>query len=272
MAKKSPVDRLALSLKEKQFITPNFIRIILTGEGLEAFEETSVGDNNKIFIPPTGVNEIHFPDFDYEKHQWIYPPKEIAPSIRTYTHRGLDLEKKELTIDFVNHGDGGPASAWALNAKIGDLLGVAMRTSGSELYPKASFYLLAGDATAIPVLSAILETLPETAKGIAIIEVPTKEDEQNLFTKASIEIQWLHNAHPENGSILATKVRQVSIPENDTKFGYVAAEFSSVKEIRNYLRKEKSWTKEELYAYSYWKSGVAEDKSVSDRQEEKNSI
>lgn len=266
-------NRLALTLKEKIFVTPHYIRIILTGDQLDVFKHTTVGDNNKIFIPPTGVNEIHFPDFDFENRKWLMPAPEVAPAIRTYTHRAIDLDKKELTIDFVHHGDGGPASSWAIHAKTGDTLGVTMRTEPTVLFPEADWYLLAGDATAIPVLSAILEKLPDTATGTAIIEVHGPEDEQELYTASQVTIQWLHNPHPESGSTLSEAVKAIPLPEaSTTVFGYVAAEFASVKAIRNYLRKEKAWTKEELYAYSYWKAGVAEDKSTSDRQQEKESI
>ncbi len=113
-----------------------------------------------------------------------------------------------------------------------------------------------------------MEDLSESAKGICIIEVHGKEDEQILTTKADIKFIWLHNEHPQQGSRLAETVKQQILPEV-SRSGYVAAEFSSVKEIRNYLRKEKQWKQEELYAYSYWKAGVAEDKSVTDRQKEK---
>ncbi len=44
--------------------------------------------------------------------------------MRTYTHSGIDLEKKELILDFANHGEGGPASAWALQAEPGFQIGV----------------------------------------------------------------------------------------------------------------------------------------------------
>jgi len=258
-------------LKEKHYLTPHYIRVVLGGD-VAVFKNTTIGDNNKIFIPPKGVAQVHLPEFDVQNNSWIHPPKEVAPFIRTYTHRGIDLEKGELIIDFVNHGETGPASAWALHSQIGDELGVAMKTEPKELYPKdAEWFLLAGDATAIPVLSAILETLPGSAKGTCIIEVPSKEDEQILDTKAKIDFIWLYNQHPENGSELAQRVRKVRIP-NANKFGYVACEFSSVKEIRTYLRKELGWSPAELYAYSFWKSGVAEDKSVTDRQKEKKSI
>ncbi len=257
----------ALKVTRKEFITPHYIRIYLTGDDISAFENTTIGVNNKIFIPPKGLNEIHFPEFDYEKMQWKTQPEDIKPVIRTYTHRGIDLKKKEIWIDFVVHGDKSPASAWAIHAKKGDILGILMKDSKTDLYRKTDNYLLVGDATAIPVLSAILEDLPATAKGTCIIEVHDKTDEQLLRTKADIHFIWLHNRHPENGSRLAEIVKQQSLPEK-SRTGYVAAEFSSVKQIRHYLRKEKLWKQEELYAYSYWKAGVAEDKSAIDRHKE----
>lgn len=272
MAKSNnPVEQKVFSLKHKEYITPNYIRITLSGDA-SCFENTTIGDNNKIFIPPAGVSEVHFPEYDKDQNQWIYPEKEVAPFVRTYTHRAISVAENELVIEFVNHGENGPASAWASNAKVGDKLGVGMRTEAKELYPQnLNWYLLVGDATAIPVLAAILETLPKSAKGTCIIEVPTKEDEQILKTNADIDFIWLHNQHPENGSQLAETVKKIKIPQTD-KFGYVACEYTSVKEIRNYLRKDLGWMANELNAYSYWKAGVAEDKSVTDRQKEKQEI
>ncbi|MDX8580337.1 siderophore-interacting protein, partial [Elizabethkingia sp. HX YK] len=193
------------------------------------------------------------------------------PSIRTYTHRGIDTENQEIWIDFVAHGDEGPASAWAAKAEKGDVLGVLMYDGKTELYAEADWYLLAGDATAIPVLSTILEDLPKTAKGVCIIEVHGKEDEHNIDTRADIEFIWIYNKNPQKGSILPEIVKQQDFQEGK-HFGYVAAEFSSVKEIRRYLRKERQWKQQQLYAYSYWKSGVAEDKSAIERHQEKDSI
>lgn len=273
MADKSKgVLRAVLRVKRKEYITPHYIRVILFGDEVAQFADTTVGVNNKILVPPVGVDDIHFPEYDDEQQQWIHPPEHLRPLIRTYTHRGIDVEKGEMTIDFVYHGDGSPASRWAGNAKKGDQLGVLMKAGKKALYPEADWYLLAGDATAIPVLGAILESLPAKAKVAAVIEVYGREDEQQLHTDAQLHIQWLYNPSPGEGSTLADAVRSVQIPAGGTKFGYVAAEFSSVKEIRKYLRKDLEWTTQELYAYSYWKSGMAEDQSVTDRQKEKQSV
>ncbi|WP_353145262.1 siderophore-interacting protein [Chryseobacterium sp.] len=267
---KIPTAQIVAEVTRKEYITDHFIRVYLYSPEVQLFKGTTVGDNNKIAVPPAGLNEIHFPTLD-ENHQWVYPPKELAPAIRTYTHRGIDLEKNELIIDFVDHGDGGPASKWVREAEADSKLGVMMRLDGKELYPEANWYLLVGDATAIPVISAILETLPATAKGVCIIEVHGKEDEQQLKTQADIEFKWLYNSQPQISSGIADIVRNIEIPET-AKFGYIACEFSSVKEIRTYLRKEKNWTSQELYAYSYWKAGSAENESQADRHKEKDSL
>jgi len=271
---KPTVLRSILSVKRTEYLTPHYIRITLTGDDVALFKEATIGVNNKIFLPPTGVNEIHFPVFNENTEKWDDPPEELKPIVRTYTHRGIDLDKKEMIIDFVAHGDSGPASAWAIQAKPGDLLGVAMKAKISVLYPQADWYLLAGDATGIPVLASILESLPANAKGIAYIEVLSKDEELPLTTAADIQINWVHNPAPGENSLLSDTVRGITLPDHTsiTVFGYVAAEFSNVKNIRSFLRKEKGWPQEALYAYSYWRYGKSEDGSVKERQEEKRSL
>lgn len=272
MARKKRIGIQAeLTVSRKEFITPHFIRVYLTGDDIYKFENTTVGINNKIVIPPNGLNKVFFPEFDSETMRWKPQPDEIRPYIRTYTHRGIDTAKQEIWIDFVAHGDEGSASAWAEKAQPGDKLGVLMHDGKSELYTKANEYLLVGDATAIPVLGAILEDLPKTASGQCVIEVYGEEDVQDLYTQADIKFTWLYNDDPQKGSEIAHFVKTLKLPEG-SRFAYVAAEFSTVKELRAYLRKENNWTKEELYAYSYWKSGVAEDRSTDDRRSEKNSL
>lgn len=273
MAKKT-VDRGIFTLKARTYITPHYIRITLEGKDTQKFNRTTIGVNNKIFLAPEGCDRVYLPEFDFEKGQWVPMDEAIRPSIRTYTHRGIDLEKNELYVDFVAHGDEGPASRWAIQAPIGAELGVAMGTEPSELYPVAARYILVGDATAIPVLGSILEDLPANVQVKAFIEVETQEDIQSLETKAQSDIEWIINPTPGQNTRLAEKALAYieEQGEMESKFAYVAAEFSNVKLLRNYLRKEKNWTKDELYAYSYWKFGKAENVSEADRRAEKASL
>src|SRR5690606_18576262 len=172
--------RSVLTVKHTKHLSPHYIRITLTGEDVLLFKDAKVGSNNKIFLPAQGENETHFD----------------SSIRRTYTHRGINLDKNEMAIDFVAHGETGPASAWAINAKSGDPLGVAMKVTSSPLYPEVDWYLLVADATGIPVIAAILESLPASAKGIAFIEVLNKNEEIPLTTVADIQIRWVHNSSP----------------------------------------------------------------------------
>ena len=257
-----------MTVTRKEVVTPHYIRVFLTGSEatLNAIANTHVGVNNKIFIPAKGTDKVVMPNPAnvLKKMIGMATPASIR---RTYTHRGVDLAKKEIWIDFVAHGDYSPASGWAIHAKAGDELGVMMKAKSKPVIPSAEQYLLVGDATAIPVFGAILERLPVTATGQCIIEVHGKEDEQALINPAHLPITWLHNPHPQqtDQSQLAQVVKAITLPTGN-RFAYVAGEFQAVKAIRQYLKVEQGWDKNELFLSSYWKAGVVEDESAEDRR------
>lgn len=242
-AEKTKKIRSAFIVKHKQFITPHLIRVVfeIDKNQAELLANVRSGSNNKIFIPAE---------------------EESTPLVRTYTNRKIDLENRELSIDFVAHGDNGPASAWALKASPGDVLEVAMKESTRPLIPDADFYLIAGDATALPVICAIAEQLPSYVRAKIILEVADKEDELILCSAADISVEWLHNPHPEEGSRLAEAVKSVQFPPVDLKkYVYIAAEYTTVDELRTYFKTTLQWDPRAIYACSYWRAGQSEGKS-----------
>lgn len=260
-----------LEVKRKEWLTPRLLRVVLTGEDVPLFAETTVGENNKIFLPREGQREIVFPRM--ERGRRVMPDGVEPPVIRTFTHRGIDLEANEIWIDFVVHGDEGPASAWASRAQSGDVLGVAMKLGPSELIPAADEYILAGDMAAVPVLSSILESLPASARAKVVLEVHGPEDELPISTDAQADIRWLHNPEPTRGSRLPEAVRALELPPQGTKrFAYVAAELRAVRSLREFFRLENGWGRDELYAYSYWKADAPEDVSEPERRQERDSL
>lgn len=257
--------RSVFTVKNKTFITPHYIRVVfeVTNEQLDLLANVKLGSNNKIFIPPKGMNVIYFTN----KESVVL--SELLPVMRTYTNRRIDFEKRELSIDFVAHGDNGPASSWAQKAEAGDILGIGMKESVRDLVPHADEYLLVGDSTALPVIGCILEQLPKGANVKAILEVHGKKDEIALSSPANLSINWVHNEHPENGSNLAEIVKGMPLPEAK-RFAFVAAEYDTVKKLRNYF-KETNWDRSEFSASAYWKAGKTESQSASERREEKQS-
>ncbi|MDR4891972.1 MULTISPECIES: siderophore-interacting protein [unclassified Chryseobacterium] len=233
--------RSAFIVKNKQYLTPHLIRVIfeIDEKQAELLANVGSGSNNKIFIPAE---------------------EDGVSLVRTYTNRKIDLENRELTIDFVAHGDNGPASAWALKACTGDVLEVGVKESTRPLVPDADFYLLAGDATALPVICAIAEQFPSYVSAKILLEVAGKEDELILCSAADISVEWLHNPHPEKGSKLTETVKSVQFPSGVLKeYVYIAAEYTTVHELRTYFKTTLDWDPHGMYICSYWKAGQAEN-------------
>ncbi|GAA0885891.1 siderophore-interacting protein [Sphingobacterium siyangense subsp. cladoniae] len=238
--------RSVFRVGRKEYLTPHLIRVIfdLTDEQLGLLAEVSSGSNNKLFVPL--------------KHN----AEEVV--VRTYTNRKIDLYNRELHIDFVVHGDSGPASAWAIKAEKGDQLEIGMKESKRKLVPQVDCYLLVGDTTALPVIAAILEELPATARAKVIIEIPAKEDELVLSSACSARIQWCYNQTPEQGSNLAEYVKKADFRADDqTSYIFIAAEYAIVKELRHYFREEKGRASQDLYACAYWRVGHAESELMN---------
>lgn len=244
-----------LTVKEKVLLSPHYIRINLEGDGVSQFAGARIGDNNKIIIPQID-NTITLQDLENMRSGIKQAGDNFLK--RTYTLRNLDLEKKLMTIDFVAHGEDGPASRWVTHAEPGYQLGVLMKVKEKPLFLPANWYLLAGDHTALPVISVILESLPGHAKGTAIVEVYSSEDILDLKKPKDVELIWKTNNLPGETSTLTDYFRNLSLPTIESKFIFAAAESLAITEIQQILRDTPGLKREEWQAYSYWKYGQSE--------------
>lgn len=261
-----PLRNIARSIfvvKEKEFLTPHYIRITfrMSDEQVDLFQNMRSGSNNKIYIP----SEKAIYSANYDDSIWN---SDFFMAMRTYTTRSIDFINKILQIDFVAHGDNGPASKWAENAKSGDFLGIAMKESQKPLIPSAENYFIVGDSTAIPVISAILETLPSTANVMLLLEVNSYLDTFILHTKANLNVKWIYNPSPLNGSTLAEECIAL-LAEEKQHYVFAVAEFETIKKIRKHLKEELQLERDCFHAVSYWKRGSSEEESNQERQKQR---
>ncbi|APX13490.1 NADPH-dependent ferric siderophore reductase [Tateyamaria omphalii] len=239
-----------LTVAQAWCLTPNMIRVVFAGPELDGFPTGREGGNCKLMIP----------DQDESKTDFAARLRDgPAPVRRTYTVRTFDAGRQELTIDFVAHGDEGPASRWASRAKPGDFLGFAGPSTPKVTQFDADWYLVAADPSAIPVAAATLEAMPRDAKGVAIFEVTAPEDKQKIAIPAGFDVHWLIHPDPHTPSRAQEDlIRSMDWPKGRVKT-CIAGESGVIKSLRAFLMNERKLPKEDMYISGYWKIGLVED-------------
>lgn len=198
-------------------LTPHFTRVTFTGDELDRFGTAGLDQRVKVVLPLPEVGFAAFPDGEDWYSAWRELPPELRNPFRTYTVRAVRPDAREVDIVFVAHGDAGPASAWAASATPGDeivLIGPdelsAGRTIGIDWRPgNVETLVLAGDETAAPAIASILESLPDDARGIAMIEVPSMGDRLEIAAPDGVEVRWLPREASgcSHGALLVPAVR-----------------------------------------------------------------
>lgn len=259
-------------------ISPAFLRVELGGEELAEFGVEGPTLDQRIKLVFDGVMRT-------------YTVREVRPGPR-------------IVVDFVLHlepGASGPASRWAATAQVGDTVGILAPRRGTyfggiEFTPgDADRILLAGDETALPAISAILEQIDRDVVGDAFVEVPSGADILPLDPPPGVEVHWLPRDTAPHGEPLVHAVRQhVAAPvavaasaafasddeidpnlwETPTYsssgedvapvagpdaglYAWIAGESRAVTTIRRHLVREVGLDRRQVAFMGYWREGVA---------------
>ncbi|WP_418459214.1 siderophore-interacting protein [Brucella intermedia] len=217
-------------------VTPHMKRITIDGSCLSPFRDGLPTQWLKVFVPGTSTG-------------------------RAYTVRRFDPVSKKLDLDFVLHGDNGPASAWAARVKPGDTFKISGThpRSGFAVEPGIAHYLLFGDETALPAIAGILEALPAQAQADVYLEVADAGEEQVIESAAAVNLIWLHRK-PDmvdgTSSRLVDAASAIARPYQNTTI-WIAAESSVVAALRRLAISEWGADRSRLHAAGYWKRGEA---------------
>ncbi|MCH0539433.1 siderophore-interacting protein [Streptomyces sp. MUM 203J] len=232
------------------------VRIVLGGDGLAAFATAGWTDHYvKLLFPPDGVT---YPEpFDIERIR-AELPRDQWPAQRTYTVRAWDEAQRELTVDFVVHGDEGLAGPWAARAVVGDTVRLLGPGGGYAPDPEADWHLLAGDESALPAIAASLERLPEGAVAYAFIEVAEPDDELKIAAPGSARVHWLPRRGRPVGEALVAAVRALDFPPGDVH-AFVHGEAAAVRELRRHLRLDRGVPLNRLSISGYWRLGKTDE-------------
>jgi NADPH-dependent ferric siderophore reductase len=285
-----------------QRLSPCFTRITFGGECLSRFDGGgALGPRDlriKVIAPVSGVAPDPVDTSGPGWYQaWLQRDPRSRGEMRTYTVRAARTAgpHPEVDVDFVLHGaDGhcGPAATWAASASVGDRMlllgpnaGCTERYGGIEWQPPATGgrVLLVGDETAVPAVASILETLPGSYSGHALLEVPTAGDFLPLHSAADVRVTWLARSARPRGEALAAAVRDVvpprpdgaavEVPEVDpdllwetptgegqpldAPYAWIAGEAGVVKQLRRYLVGAAGVPRSSVAFMGYWREGAS---------------
>ncbi len=244
-------------------LSPSFIRIGFKGDMVKNMRMHAPDQWIKLFIPNADGSVIHVED----QAQYNGLPKDTRPPIRTYTIRALRPELNEFDVDFVLHGDEGPASRWAMNVEIGNRMQIrahchsaSEKPAGCRWVPLDSSkkFVMFADETGLPAVVGILEQLAELADPPEVsvfVEVPRQEDCLTVPEWSGLSLKYLiKDKGQKPGELLYEEAEKLHFPKPDSAvFVWLAAETSAVRRIRLYLADTYKLDKDTISFAGYWK-------------------
>lgn len=287
-------------------LSPHFTRVSFRCDAFEHFGTEGLDQRIKLIFP---LADGTFSDlgFDDEAAQaagdwyerWRALPAHRQNPFRTYTVRVSDPADRRVDIDFVAHGDGGPAARWLLTASSGDelvIVGPDARSAttgvGIDWQPAdCRDLLIVGDETAAPAIAGILASRPADCRARVFIEVPSADDALPLEAPAGVTVTWLARGDAESGSALLPAVegwlaenpaivaraaagaeqalddvdvdRDIlwELPERTSVgfYAWIAGESAAVKTLRRLLVRGHGIDRHRVAFMGYWRLGRAEN-------------
>lgn len=241
-----PRPTIELEVVSTHRLSPHLVRVRLGGDGFALFGDRPETDK-------------------YVKLKFATPPPDSRPVTRTYTVRRLDHDARTLDIDFVVHGDEGLAGPWAATVEPGAQLSLMGPGGGYSPDPDADWYLFAGDLSAVPAIAAGLAALPDSAVGVALLEVESEDAVLELAAPAGVSVRWI--VDPDHRTErLAEAVRGIEWRDGHVDV-FAHGERESMKALRRALLDERGLERSQVSLSGYWARGRTEDRFQAEKRE-----
>ena len=225
-------------------------RVTLAGPELHGLTVDQPAASVRVLLPSADGRALVLPD--WAGNEFLLPDGQ-RPTIRTLTPRRVDCQRLELDVDVVIH-DGGAAAEWARRARPGSPAAVSGPARGYTIDEDASGFFLAGDETAIPAISQLLERLPADTPVHAEIEVADARARQPLPPRPAATVHWqIRAGEAAPGEALVAAVRAADLAPGTR--AWVAGEAAAVQRIRRHFFEERGLARAHASVRGYWKHG-----------------
>lgn len=241
-----------LEVLRVETLTPHMRRVVFGSESLHGFP-SAAPDDHVALIFPNGNGDIVRP---MRGEHGLAQQAGVVPSpVRSYTPRHYDPQTRELTIDFVLHGNG-PATRWAAQAAPGQVLGADGPVDSTPVADDFDGYVLMGDETALPAISRWLEEMPAATRVRVFIEIADQYARQEVTSRTEFELTWpeRNGVDPAASTLLEDALAAWTLPAGET-FYWIAAERARAQALHQALS-ARGVPDECIRATGYWQAGV----------------
>jgi len=243
-----------VEVRRVERVSPRMVRVTVSGPELAAFTVEHPAASVRVLLPSSGATGVVVPSWN--GNEFLLPDGR-RPTIRTFTPWRVDPEALELDVGIVVHG-GGVASEWAASAEPGRPAAISGPGRGYTVDRDAPAYLVAGDETAIPAITQVLDAIPDETPVQVRIEVAHADGRLALPEHPGATVQWFDlppGAPP--GDALGAAVRDVDLPDGARV--WAAGEAAAVQRIRRHLFDDRGLARAQTSVRGYWKHGRAGD-------------
>jgi NADPH-dependent ferric siderophore reductase len=243
-----------VAVRRVEQMTTRMVRITFSGHELEGLTVEHPAASVRLLLPSPGAHELVMPR--WHGNEFLLPDGR-RPAIRTFTPRRVDPEALELVLEIVVHGDGA-ASGWAEAAAPGDTAAISGPGRGYAIDRDAPAFLLAGDETAIPAISQLLEVLPTDRPVQVHIEVAHPDARLPLPDHPRATVEWCDlPPGASRGDALVAAVRGGDLAPGTRV--WAAGEAAAVQRIRRHLFDDRGVPRAHATVRGYWKHGRSGD-------------
>jgi len=249
-------------------LSPHILRVVLGGRGFDTFTPIEFTDSYVKFAFIRDDIDVTTLPQPLTLQSFAALPTRDQPILRTYTVRRADPVARQITVDFILHGEQGVAGPWARAARPGDTVHLVGPNGAYRPDPAADWHLFAGDEAGLPAIGAALEALPPEAVGKAFIEIGGPDDEIDLVRPEGVELTWVHRGGRadlvgddragDNAPLVSAVTGSQWLPGQVQVFIHGEAQ-AVMHNLRPYVRKDRGVDARWTSISGYWRRGRTEE-------------
>lgn len=230
------------------------VRLTLSGPALAGLDPGLPAASVRLLVPDDPGRPVDLPRWNGNE---FLRDDGTRPAIRTLTPVRFDPTVPSLEVEVVLHGEG-PLSTWAGSRPVGSETAVSGTGRGYTVDPDATAFVLAGDESAIPAISVLLDALAPSTTVTVLIEADAPVVPVTLPDHPGATVTWLGRADGARPGDPVTAAFAALDLDPDVRI-WAAGEAAGVHRLRQHLFDERGIARAHAVVRGYWKVGRGGD-------------